>query len=62
MTYCTDEAFALWAFGEHWRAYMMCDCNEIDLMHAWNKMHPEYRLKEDDNLIENMKKLWEKSR
>ena len=65
MTCCIDEDFALWAFGEKWHAYMMCDCDSLDLMHAWNDLHPDYLLKEEGDFLKDMadmKKIWEKSK
>ena len=61
---CTDEDFALWAFGNVWHEYVVYDKDSVDLMNAWNERHGELlKLEEHMSVLESMKtmkELWEK--
>ncbi len=61
---CSDEKFALWAFGDVWNKYMAYEKDSIHLMNSWNARHG-YLLKLTDDMgvkecMIKMKKLWEK--
>lgn len=49
--YCSDEDFALWAFGDVWHAFMVLERDHNDLKNAWNKRHGDLMKIEDDDLI-----------
>lgn len=65
MVYCSDEKFAIWAFGKiSWDKFMCYEIDSIDLMKIWNDRHGEkLRIDEADLIYESMEKMkniWKK--
>jgi hypothetical protein len=64
MSFCDNEQFALWAFGNEWSKFLADSCREpLILLEAWNKKHGDKLvLSHAGNIrtdMEMMEKLWE---
>jgi hypothetical protein len=61
LTYCTDEDFALWAFGEEaWHKFLAYKCDHNGLKDAWNERHGDLLYVDASHIIlESLKKMKE---
>lgn len=40
-----DDEWAIWAFGEEvWEGFVCLDLDTMDLLAAWNRRHPDWRV------------------
>ena len=54
----SDTDFALWAFGDVWKYYLVYDADSTDLMNAWNNHHGDFfKLKDTDLITESMQRM-----